>query len=204
MASPSTRTSFGEDAHHRVVLQEVGELVVVEEVVDRRRPRRPSGRERMRKTVRPMRPKPLMPTRSSCGGPSARRRRAPRSARGGRRRGGRSPSPRRTRRASWRRSSPSTIVASESRRGGRAAWSDVGRDDGLGLVVHDVPPRLSPTAVRMTSLIAVTVTVFSCQQTRSTTEPFGTGTFMAQRRRPFPRARAAAPATIPASAIPAG
>ena len=50
-----------------------------------------------------------------------------------------------------------------------------------------IPFHFAAMAVRTTSLIAVTVTFLSCQHTRSTAEPFGTGTFMA------------APTTFPAS-----
>src|SRR5690242_2021104 len=43
--------------------------------------------------------------------------------------------------------------------------------------------RRVAAAVRTTSLTASTVTGRSCQQTRSTTEPLGTGTFMASAER---------------------
>ena len=63
MLSASVVTSFGKTRMTVSYFSRYARCVVVEEVVDRRRPRCPSRSERMRKTLRPMRPKPLMPTR---------------------------------------------------------------------------------------------------------------------------------------------
>jgi len=63
--------------------------------------------------------------------------------------------------------------------------------------------RALPAAVRTTSLTASTLTGRPCQQTRSTTEPSGTGTFMA-RPVSLPRSRGSSSITTSAALVSCG
>ena len=135
-----------------------------------------SGRsERIRKTLRPMRPKPLMPTRMAIRRPPGRRnaRRAPQPASSSR-------SSNRTRTGSWRPSprAPSSRASRRWPSGAKRAMSleTIGSSENASELFQ----RAVAAAVRRTSLIAIGVTFFAYQQTRSTTEPLRTGTFMAK------------------------
>jgi hypothetical protein len=158
-----------EDAHHGVVLQEVGELLVGEEIVD---PHHLDIRARSQDAVH------RAPDATETVDADARPHYAPSFAASRRH-------PRGSSTARWEYPqllsnqqrvfdslSPITIVA--WRRRCRPGWQHVARHDGIGLVIDDSGERTSG-GPRTAALIDSTVTGRACQQTRSTAEPLATG-----------------------------